>query len=211
MIRAAQRRAQLLEKDPNRDFFVWWDDIKKADILSFEKVLDSARGENSLQSYLQKKPILLIQHLGGGHGRWVIPKQRLGSEFVTDFIIGNSYSDGYEWEAVELESPLSPMFTKSGNPSRQLTHAIRQIQDWRAWLNINQNYAARPRHESGLGLTDIVPSLHGLILIGRRSSTSPSSNERRRQMIRDLNIEIHSYDFLLSSAGSRLEALRCRL
>jgi hypothetical protein len=106
---------------------------------------------------------------------------------------------GFEWAAVELESPHAPMFTRAGDPSRQLTHAIRQIQDWRAWLQRNQNYAARPIAEGGLGLTDIVAAIPGLILIGRRDSIDPATNERRRQMVNDLNIEIHSYDFLLGT------------
>jgi hypothetical protein len=35
-----------------------------------------------MQSYLSAHPELLIQHLGGGHGRWVIPQKRLGAEYL---------------------------------------------------------------------------------------------------------------------------------
>ncbi|MCJ7484688.1 MAG: DUF4263 domain-containing protein [Candidatus Aminicenantes bacterium] len=179
----------------------------KSDVDSFELALKSANNEHDIHSYLQNNPILLIQHLGGGHGRWVIPKLRLGAEHVTDFIIGHRHSYGFEWQALELESPKARMFTKSGDPTMQLTHAIRQIQDWRAWLQRNQDYAARTRSEHGLGLTDIVAAIPGLILIGRRIDIDPTSNDRRRQMANDLNIQIHSYDFLLSSAGDRMKAL----
>lgn len=140
--------------------------------------------------------MLLAHQLGGGHGRWVIPKVRLGSQHVTDFILGEKSSIGFEWHAVELESPRAKMFTKIGNPTAALTHAIRQIQDWRAWLQRNQNYAARPKNESGLGLTDIAPTLPGFIFIGRRADISDGTKELRKQMSHDLNIRIHSYDFL---------------
>lgn len=192
---------------PLKEFFVWWDNISKKDIKALKKLLKTAEKEHDLQEFLQNNPILLIQHLGGGQGRWVISKPRLGAEHVTDFLIGERHSAGFDWQAVELENPNAPMFTKRGDPSKQLTHAIRQILDWRAWLQRNQNYASRPKIEHGLGLTDIVSTIPGLILIGRRKETDPITNERRRQMAHDLNINIHTYDFLLESAEGRIKEL----
>jgi hypothetical protein len=58
------------------------------------------------------------------------------------------------------------MFNKSGDPSQFLWHAIRQIIDWRVWLEYNRDYTARTPTESGLGLEDITPGIHGLIIIG---------------------------------------------
>lgn len=103
---------------------------------------------------------MLIQHLGGGHGRWVLPQKRLGAEHVPDFMIGEKDSLGYRWQAVELEHPKDRMFTKAGNPTAKLTHAIRQIQDWRTWLQQNQNYAARPERAKGSGYFDLPLSVN---------------------------------------------------
>jgi hypothetical protein len=150
--------------------------------------------------------MLLARLLGGGQGRWVIPKQKLGSQYVTDFVIGERSSIGFEWYAVELEGPRAKMYTKAGDPTGKLTHAIRQIQDWRAWLQRNQNYAARNRSENGLGLTDIVSDVPGLILMGRRNEIPANTEERRRQMGRDLNMKIHSYDWLLESERALINA-----
>lgn len=201
-------REDAIADDPLREFFVWWDDISEEHVKAFGSCLETATIEHDVQSFLQSNPMLLVQHLGGGHGRWVIPKQRLGSEHVTDFVIGGSHSFGFEWEAVELENPHARMFTKGGDPSAELTHAIRQIQDWRAWLQRNQNYAARPKTENGLGLTDITANIPGLILIGRREDVATSTNERRRQMVSDLKIKIHSYDFLLEGGQGRVDTLK---
>jgi len=49
------------------------------------------------------------------------------SEHVADFVIGEKHSFGFEWQAVELENPLRPMFNKNGDPSQYLNHAIHQI------------------------------------------------------------------------------------
>ncbi|MFC1805789.1 Shedu anti-phage system protein SduA domain-containing protein [Planctomycetota bacterium] len=163
-----------------------------------------------MQRYFEDHPEFLVQVLGGGHGRWVIPQKRLGSEHVTDFLLGERHSFGYEWLAVELESPKRRMFNRSGDPSATLTHAIRQIHDWRGWLKRNQPYASRPREESGLGLPDIDCNVTGLVLIGRRDDVDPSTNELRRQMVTDLRIQIHSYDYVLdpSPAIGILQSIR---
>jgi hypothetical protein len=80
------------------------------DELSFEEALEAAPGERVMQAYLAANPILLVQHLGGGHGRWVIPQKRLGSEYVTDFVIGDKDSDGRHWQFVELQDPNARLF-----------------------------------------------------------------------------------------------------
>jgi hypothetical protein len=174
-------RDELTDDDPPADYFVWWDDIDGNDVRAYEERLETASNEADLQRYLVH-PLMLIQQLGGGHGRYVVPKQRLGSEYVTDFVIGERSSLGFEWIAVELESPTAQMFTKNGDASARLNHAIRQISDCRARLQRNQDYAARARQINGLGLTDIDPRHHGLIVIGRESEHDPRSNELRRQL-----------------------------
>ncbi len=190
-------RQQIIREDPLGEFLVWWLDLSRNHFRKFKKCLSVATMEEELQEFLSANPMLLAVQLGGGHGRWVIPKKRLGSEYVPDFMIGERSSIGFEWHAVELESPRVKMFTKAGNPTKELTHAIRQIEDWKRWLQLNQNYASRARTESGLGLTDITADLPGLILIGRRADIDETSNGRRLQMANDLRIKIHSCDWLL--------------
>jgi hypothetical protein len=193
-------REQIIANDPLGEFLVFWKDIRSTDADSLEAKLNSAENERDMQSYLEEHPLLLIQHLGGGHGRWVIPHQKLGVQFVTDFVVAEKSSIGFEWVAVELESPIAKLFTKNGDPSTTLNHAIRQISDWRAWLKKNQNYAARSRSENGLGLTDIDSDIPGLIIIGRESALNPDTRELRRQLGANLNIKIHTYDWLVRMA-----------
>jgi len=90
-----------------------------------------------------------------------------GIKLIPDFVIGDRHSGGFEWTLVELESPTAAMFNAKGDPSATLQHALRQLTDWRTWLEVNQNYAARPRRDAGLGLTDISSNAQGLVLIGR--------------------------------------------
>ncbi|MGZ5011910.1 MAG: hypothetical protein ACXV74_13220 [Methylobacter sp.] len=100
--------AEMLAEDPLRDFFTWWDEVYDEDLDALKATLDGAKKEEDVQQFLQLNPKLIIQHLGGGGGRYVIPKARLGAEYVTDFLIAERHSFGFEWQAVELESPLRP-------------------------------------------------------------------------------------------------------
>lgn len=194
-----------LDYDPLDEFRVCDSHITSGTLAEFRQCLDGGAGEREAQRFLEAHPEILAQHLGGGHGRWVIPQKRLGAELVTDFLIGDRNSGGFFWRAVELESPRDRMFNRNGDPSAKLTHAIRQIMDWRAWLVRNQNYAARQRSEAGLGLTDIHGQIPGKIIIGRRESIAPQTNDRRRQLSEGTRIQIMSYDRLIEWAQRRCD------
>ncbi len=189
------KRSDLLRQLPLRDFFIDRGGTKTAR-RALKMALRSGGRERDVQCVFETHPRLLVDRLGAGLG-WVIPQKRLGAEFVTDFLVGEQLSSGFYWQAVELESPRVPMFTKAGDPSHYLVHGIRQIQDWRSWLESNLSYATRARTDHGLGLIDISSHLPGLIVIGRRAETSATTNRLRRQMMADLRIEIRSYDAFL--------------
>jgi len=201
-------REEITADDPLGEFLVWWDDVTSAHVRRFAKRLENSRIERDMQGFLEREPMLLIQHLGGGHGRWVLPQKRLGDRYITDFVIGEKSSVGFEWTVVELESPSARMFKRNGEPTAALQHALQQVRDWRSWLGKNQSYAAKPRLEQGLGLTNIRSDLAGLIIIGRRSQTDPRTNDRRQQLMSETNCRIHSYDFLIEAAKGRVRDIQ---
>jgi len=185
------------------DSFAMWDNATLSEVNDYAELLEHAKNERPLQAFFYLHRHFLVEHLRGGHGRWAISQKRLGSEYVTDFMIGAAHSFGVDWVAVELESPRAVLFTKAGDPSATLNHAIRQILNWRTWLSHNLSYATRPESENGLGLSKLRPDVEGLILIGRRSKLSDSDNALRSQMSHDLNIAIHTYDYILDVARSK--------
>lgn len=201
-------RSVAVVSDDLADALVWWDDITRHDVEQYAAVLGAASREQEMQRHLALVPRLLVQHLGGGHGRWVIPQKRLGSEYVTDFVIGERSSSGYEWQFVELQSPLARLFVAStGRQSAQLDEGLRQISEWRGWLADNRDYARRPRSRNGLGLADVSADDPGLLLIGRETDLTDNDRERRRQLDTTYNIRIHTYDWLIRPAQSRLADL----
>ena len=95
------------------------------------------------------------------------------------------------------------MFTGKGDPSAALTHALRQLSDWRTWLTFNRDYAARPRAASGLGLLGIEPELEGLVIMGRDADLNESVENLRRR-IRAINASESSH--LIGSTGKQRNA-----
>lgn len=195
----------IIADGPHPEFFARWDHVLQSEVEEYLDLLKHAKTERPMQAFFHQHRHFLVEHLRGGHGRWAIPQQRLGSQYVIDFMIGASHSLGSDWVAVELESPRARLFTKAGNPTAILNHAIRQITDWRAWLTANLSYAAKPVCEGGLGLVNIRPDVEGLIIIGRRSKLSASDNVRRSQMSHDLNIVIHTYDYIADTAQGKAD------
>lgn len=200
-------RKQIMKTETHGEYFVWWDRITKAEWENYLDALESARREQDMQTYLERNPKILVHTVGGGHGRWVIPQFRFGSNHVADFVVGEKHSFGHEWLLVELKSPKAKMFSKKGDPTASLIHAIRQIQDWRSWIRKNIDYVGRQTAENGLGLIDINDSTSGLILIGREADNDEKNNERRRQMCIENRLSIHTYDFLLR-VGSNIDVIR---
>lgn len=204
----ARRRREAAVRPTLDDFAVDWDSITQLDVEEFRRLLETAADESAMQQYLQEHPLVLVQHLSGGHGRWAIPEVQLGSQLRVDFMIAEASSVGFEWTAVELESPRRKMFNKNGDMNQWLNHAIRQILDARTWLTQNLNYANNPRDRDGLGLVDADGTVQGLIIIGRRADVVPKTHLRRRQLMHEHNMKIHTYDWLLDNAEQRCEELR---
>lgn len=198
---------EMLEADPLRDYYTDWNDVGPGDVEAFSAALEAATEERVLQRFLAENPQVLVQYLGGGHGRWVIPHQRLGTQHETDFLIGDRDSMGRSWVAVELEGPQRPLFTTRGDPSQFLWHAIRQIIDWRIWLEQNRDYAVRVPSDGGLGLEHISTTTAGLVVIGRRGQGPPDRPNFRRALRAQLDIEVHTYDWLLERLQGHVLAL----
>ena len=180
---------------------VRWNQITAQEVASLQELLDSNPDEQTVHIFLEGNPNFLVQVLGGGHGRYQIPrlqtKPRLGSEYIPDFLISDMNSMGIHWYAVELESPRKRAYRKNGIQTSDLTQAISQITDWREWLSNNINYARNPKDQNGLGFVGIESRLPGLILIGRRDEYPELSNKYRRDTLVNMRIAIHSYDWLL--------------
>jgi hypothetical protein len=129
----------------------------------------------------------------------VTPKVRLGSQYVTDFVLELARR---QYVLVEIEAPRHPILRASGERSARLSHALRQVEDWQQWLYENIAYARTDPSLTGIDDPEF------LIVIGRQ----PDSEELDKKVAR-INRNLHrikivSYDDLLARLRQHLENLR---
>lgn len=164
-------------------------------VRALEEILESGeRLEAPLQSLLTKYPELLAATVVGNWRTYVIPKPRLGAEYVPDFLVLGINSLGPQWVTVEIEAASHKITNKDKTLSPPTRHAVNQISSWREWLTTNVAYV---QNEHKLyGLTNRAP---GLVIIGR-GDPSADRVASRAASGEESNIAIHSWDWLLRNA-----------
>jgi hypothetical protein len=132
-------------------------------------------------------------------------KVKLGHNYEVNFAWFDSGSMGPEWHLAEIESPAKPMFTKGGEPSAALTHAIQQVRDWHTWLHENADYARK-----------LMPHIEypmGYVFIGRRHELfSVTAKKRLRRLTYEhrMFLEVHTLDWFGAAAHGVTDFLERR-
>ncbi|HRF45697.1 MAG TPA: DUF4263 domain-containing protein [Candidatus Competibacteraceae bacterium] len=198
---------------PQEDFFCHYMDIKKDQILEFEKLVESNVNERIIDAFIKNNPNILANCLKflktGNHGAWVIPQQQIKPSVgqnnkgqIPDYILGGCSSDGFSWFILELKGVEHKMFkidnNKKLNLSSILNSAVCQTLEYIDYCAEQQSYL-----RDGLKLNDFREP-RGLILIGRESEVD--DNPRLQKVKSSWNrylgskIEIRTYDSLLRIA-----------
>lgn len=161
-------------------------------VEEFEDLLRQMPREEELQSFLREHPVLLAPT-----ALRVLPKHKLGSEHITDFVV---HEAGDDHVLVEIERADHKLYTRQGNPSRQLTHALQQVEDWRRWVLNNVAYARNDLP----GITDP----HCWVVMGRDADLEEDQRSKLEHKNRELtHITIMTYDDLLKRAQRHLDNL----
>jgi len=155
--------------DPESLFDELWDvflgghlRINRRVIEAYETLLGEQHSEERYQSFLRDHPVLLDPL--AAH---VIPKQRLGVEHVTDFVVKRF--DG-AYLVVEIEKPQDRLFIRKGDFSREFTHAYGQIIDFLTWIEDHKEYAEN--------LMPGIAAPTGLLVMGSSASLSTRESEK---------------------------------
>lgn len=162
-------------------------------IRDFERLLDEEPVEEKLQVYLTENPVILHPY----HAAFT-PKVRLGSEYVTDFVVE---SEEESYILVEIERSTHKLFTKEGSPTAALRHARAQVEDWQKWIREHIGYA----REALPG----VSQPRGWVIIGRSRDLGKEGHfALQRTNEGHKEIEIMTYDGLLKRARQHRDRLR---
>lgn len=166
-------------------------------------------GEKAVQAFLERHPSMVpgaFNLLGteSGHYPWLcglISQPPLPSydRRFPDFMWLSLNSETEEPVLIEIEAPGKRWFTDSGNQTAQLTQALNQIAEWKAWFGVSRNVEA---FKALYGLDREAwcrrrfrPSY--LLIYGRRkeANASPSLTEKRTYLHAD-DIVTMTYDRL---------------
>jgi len=150
--------------------------------------------EEPVHQFLRQHPVLICPT-----AEKVWSKLPFGSR-VSDFVFREAHND---YQLVELEAPVRPLFRKDGQQREELTHAINQISDWIAYIEDN-----RKTVEEKLGLIGISASPRTLIVIGR-SDVLTDDNRRKLTTLQNQisKLRILTYDDLVNTARTNLERI----
>jgi hypothetical protein len=166
----------------------------EAIVGEFRRLIETTDREAPLQEFLSKSPALLTLEAAN-----IWSQFRLGDDYITDYILelGNQ-----EYVLIEIEASIRPLYTKDGNPTAQLSHAIQQVEDWREWVESSSSY--------------IQQKLPGIIdpecwvIIGRKLSDEQSQIKwkRKQRQLLSGGIKLLTYDELLDRNLRQLASLR---
>ena len=131
----------------------------------------------------------------------IIPKQKLGEDFCTDFVLIDMLDQGPKYTLVEIEKSSHAVFTKSGELRSEVQHAIHQTLQWDVWLQKHSQY-----------LREKLPGFETpkyMIVIGRSTNFSDSNRDYMRAYNRRLNnTEFVTYDDVAMRFAERIDAMK---
>lgn len=170
--------------------------ISKLKALSdeFEKILEDKTREEDIQKFLKTNSFVLHQSAE------TIPKQKLGEDFVTDFVLAATTTQGPSYFLVELERADHPVLNKDFSLTSPVMQAIKQTRDWDVWLESNKAYIQNklPGFETP----------HFIVVVGRSTGFDDSHRAYMRSYNREWkNLELLTYDDVLHRFRATIEKL----
>jgi len=193
---------------------------------NFEKLLDMQEGERGIASFLGENPQAVYWTFcrTGGHTRYVFKEFPIGTRYVADFVILNSYSGLWEVMFIELEPVDDLTFNKSGTPTKRFLGSLKQVDDWVEYfdehkLQIRSDLVRWAQTKDILGYSDpsfvcndsgdylvdpsttIWESFH--VIIGRRHALSKEGRRRKATYRTKRDVEVMSYDRILDMVKER--------
>ena len=223
-----------IKKHPLAPYAVDWAEPMPTAIKLFMGQLKSGANSVAMRSLFRKYPSLLVMHLKGTEGRWVVPNTIFQIDRGPEFYLAEKSSDNYEWTTVALCNADEKLLNRGGYPTRSLRNAATSAM---AISPGKRTFGRKPPKMQDLldalsqwhGITSSKPtdderfsagSYHvqkaRVVLIGRDGDDIDSDRDLRRKLGWSLGerpngtnsgqILIRSYDWLLATISERKAA-----
>lgn len=186
-----------------------WKDYAQIATRELTAVLTDDAAEGDVQTVLERHPCL-VPGSGGlpltspsGHGPFPAalisqpPLPSYGGQ-IPDFMWITTDSVMLSPVLIEIERPGKHWFTKSGQQAHQLTQALDQLQEWRAWFepgHRKEEFCDFYQIDDGLRRRKFAPQF--LLIYGRRAeSTRNESVRMKRAYLQSDDQSVVSFDRL---------------
>ena len=159
-------------------------------IAEFQQRLhEQTNRERPLHLFLRDNPILLApDHIK------CLYQPKFGEKYIPDFILVQASDYGDKCTLIEIERADHKLFTKNGDQTAELNHAMTQIDEWRSWLGLNARYG-----QDNLNLKNLHSECQAMVIIGRKSQLNQTTKKKfeRLTLKSHHQTEILTYDDLL--------------
>ena len=163
----------------------------------FTELLDSDPAEEQVHEFLAAHEDILLRWSHSSGEKKILHSKISLHKYVPDFAVGNfrMTTNRWEWNLIEIERPSFRLFTNKGDPTSELTHALRQVADWRSWIQNNIQYARTV-------LRDIIPLCDAAVIIGRRDAVTENDRDRLEMLqIQSPGVRITTFDSLIDTCS----------
>ncbi|MDO4293850.1 MAG: DUF4263 domain-containing protein [Eubacteriales bacterium] len=168
----------------------------------FRKKIYAAKNELEIQRYIKSENkwfipgSVFLDYNFGHHETYLFPEQKLGNEYVVDYMLVGKNSDGYHIVLVELEKANTEYLIATANTeSESVRKGLTQIQDWKRWIDSNRDYFLKNIGFFDHKINIPVYRIHYYLIVGLRERMNQTALDVRSQSIYEkINTKIVTYD-----------------
>ncbi len=170
----------------------------------FEFIISNAKNEVEVQRYIKSNQkwfipgAIFLDYNFGHYETYLFPEQKLGNDYIADYMLIGKSSGGYNLVLVEFETPNTEYLISTANmESESVRKGLTQLQDWKRWLDSNREYFMRNigLREFGIDIPTYRTFYH--LVVSRRKYMNKMEVEVRDQtMYERHNTKIITFDRL---------------
>lgn len=178
-----------------------------AESEKFATILSESTNEQYFQRYIKENKkwfipgSIFLDYNFGHHDAYLFPEQKLGTDYIADYMLLGKNSDGYSIVLVEFEDANTDFILKSSNTEAEsVRKGITQVRDWKRWLDSNKDYFMKNCGLYSQGIEIPTSRIYYYLVVSRREYMDERAAELRSQLMYEMqNLKIVSFDRLVDN------------
>lgn len=174
---------------------------------TFSRALSKSRSEQDFQRYIKKNRkwfipgSIFLDYNFGHHDAYLFPEQKIGTDYIADYMLIGKNSDGYSIVLVEFEDANTDFILKSSNSEAEsVRKGITQIRDWKRWMDSNKDFFMKDCGLHKFGIDIPTSRIYYYLVVSRREYMDERATELRSQIAYEMNnLKIVSFDRLVDN------------